>query len=249
MRSICLRRFTAAALFALSLYAMAQDPPSAESILDRSNALMLGDLKLSDIQALKATGTVSMPLQGITGTFVILQKGQNRYLQEIHIPSINLTMSQGSDGTVAYENNPMTGVRALEGEEKANAMLQADWAQYFDWRQTYEKVRFLETVPCGEAQCHRLELTTFSGLTTVNSYDSVTGLLLKSEMTLSSIYGEIAMEINFDRYRNIQGMQYPTLLVTKALSQQMELSIEEVVLNPELSDDLFAPPAALTQQP
>lgn len=223
--------------------ACAQDAaaPSGESVLDAYLEAIGGAEKLESHTARRITAKFSMPQLGIKGPMTITQAAPKKYRMETELPSIGKIV-QICDGENVLDKNPLTGERMLEGLEKEAVLLEANYYADSKWREMYKKVPAAEKVDVDGEPCLKLVLEAKSGSIRTNYYSAKTKLLVKSEMTVDSPQGKLAVESKFSDYKAVKGVLFPHKTTQTTLGQQQVVEIEKIELDPTLAADTFVIP-------
>ena len=96
----------------------------------------------------------------------------------------------------------------------------------------------------GDAECYKVRLLTINGDEIFEYYDMDSGLMLQTEMTVSSQMGEIAAIQTSEDYREFEGIRLPTKMTVTIGPMQQVMSISEVTVN-VLEKSAFEPPAEI----
>src|SRR6188472_1451047 len=117
-----MRRLTSIAVLVLiaacgALSAQTQALPTVDQVLDKHLAAMGGQAAFDKITSRTAKATIEIPDMGMTGSMTIMEKAPNKSLVVIEIAQ--MTVREGTDGVVAWDENPQTGLREKSGIELA----------------------------------------------------------------------------------------------------------------------------------
>ncbi len=227
----------------ISPAARAQDTatPSGEAVLDAYVEAIGGTEKLESHTARRITAKFSMPQLGIKGPMTITQAAPKKYRMETELPGIGKIL-QICDGENVLDKNPITGERILEGSEKEAVLLEANYYSDSKWRDMYKKVPAPEKADVDGEPCLKLVLEAKSGSTRTNYYSAKTKLLVKSEMTVDSPQGKLAVESKFSDYKAVNGVSFPHKTTQSTLGQQQVVEIEKIEFDPTLAADTFVIP-------
>ena len=113
--------------------------PSAESILDRYVQVTGGKQAYEKRKSEIAHGTVEFPALGIKGTMTRYAAQPDKYYYTVDIAAIG-KMEAGVTGSIAWENSAILGPRVKTGEERAEAIREANMQATVNWRKLYPKV-------------------------------------------------------------------------------------------------------------
>ena len=222
----------------------ADDLPKADTILDKSVEVTGGKTAYQKIHTEVATGSFEVGAMGIKGTMASYKAEPDKVLTEIEIQGFG-KMLDGSNGKVAWSNNPMQGPHVKEGDEKEMALLMGKFDSEFNWRSQFPKVETVGSETIDGKDCYKVVLTPKTGKPMTRYYDKKSGLLVKSIMTVTTAMGEVNAESLFDDYRKEGDILSPHKLTQKAMGQEFTVSIEKVQFNTEIPASKFDVPAEI----
>jgi hypothetical protein len=159
------------------------------------------------------------------------------------------TFRQGSDGKVRWSEDPINGLRILEGVEDEEARLDATWNAEVQLASSYEKVRSVKPpVPPPAGQRYEcVELVAKVAPPAVTCFDARTHLRVLQKGTHAGPQGPTPYLTLFRDWRELGGMKIPYGEETTAGPLTMEARVLEVKLDSPLDPKMFAvprPPAA-----
>jgi hypothetical protein len=118
---------------------------------------------------------------------------------------------QGSDGKVAWSEDPINGLRILEGAEAEEAKIDASWNAELQLTKLYQKVHAVqppEPPPAGKKyEC--LELVPKLAKPAVACFDAQTHLRTIQKGTHSTAQGDVPYKVVFSDWRQVDGMTMP----------------------------------------
>lgn len=218
--------------------------PEGFEVLDRAIAAAGGEKAFRKIKSSRMQGTFSMenpgmPGQTISGEVVMMRAAPNKMRLKIDIPQAGV-VDQGTDGEVAWMQQPGMGLRMLDGQEKAEVLSQADYYRSLTPRKQYETAKTTGVEEIDGEPAYRVELTEKeTGRETVEFFSVASGLRLR----LSGA----EQQIDYREYEEHGGIQLPMLLVLRVNTPfgelEQELRFQEIEQNAELKAASFAPPA------
>lgn len=222
---------------------------TAEEILDKA-AAKVGDAdKLSKLTSITTSGTIKMP-QGIEGKMQIMNKTPNKVkvVMDIEAPGMKMQTVQGCDGVDCYSNDPMMGLRKLEGQEKDAMLTQNDMRSQLKWRELYTDVKYEGKESLGDGtEVYKVSMMSKEGMPITNYYRTNDYVLLKSEVVNKGPMGEIKMNIHMEEYKNFQNTIFmPSVMRMEMMNGiEMKMIIDDVDIETELPDSLFKLPPGL----
>jgi hypothetical protein len=141
---------------------------------------------------------------------------------------------QGCDGKVAWSEDPINGLRILEGAEAEEAKIEATWNSDLQVTKLYQKVRAVqppEPAPAGKKyDC--LELVPKLAKPVIACFDAETHLRTFQKGTHATAQGDVPFKEVFSDWRQVDGMTLPYADETTAgpvtiISQVTELKFDE----------------------
>lgn len=237
LRSI---RVAAAVVCAAFVPAFAQDLPKAETLMDKYIEATGGKAAHEKIKNYVMTGNFEMASQGLSAKMTIWRMEGKSYAQ-IEIPNLGL-LEEGYDGSVAWSKNPMQGARIKEGAEKEVAAFGASLNPDLRWRELFSDASTVGAESVNGVACYKVSLTTKGGLKMDRWFDQKTGLIVKTQMTLSTPQGEMPMEGFLSEYKPVDGVQTPHKLIQVVMGQEMAMTFQSIKANQEIDPAKFALP-------
>ncbi len=220
-----------------------QELPSARELIDKFVTAVGGEKAMRKHKSVSMTGSFSMPAASLEGKLRIDAMAPNLNLVSLEIPGIG-NVREGYDGKVAWSVEPMSGPRVKQGKELAQTAFQSDFLAALHEDDRYESMETIGTMQVGDAECYKVRLVTINGDEIFEYYDMDSGLMLQTEMTVSSQMGEIAMTQTSEDYREFEGIKLPTKMTVTIGPMQQVLTISEVTVN-TLEKSAFEPPAEI----
>ncbi len=232
-------------IFSIPGVSKAQDTeiPSAESILDTFFEVTGGEEAYQKVKTRVTKGTLEIVGAGLKGDIEIYQTEPNKLVSTVEFEGLGQIV-QGTDGKAAWELNPLTGDRVLDGDEKADFLREARLDETA-WREDYEKVECTGVEDLDGKPTYKVIMTPKQGNASTNFYDKESGLLVKSSRTVESPMGQIPVEIFVSDYQEVDGLKIPFKSTQKVLTQELKTEIKEVQQNVEIGADRFAIPDSI----
>ena len=182
--------------WALSQSVWAAD--DADAVINSYLEAIGGKAAMAKIHSRVVKGTFSMPDMGMSGDMEVYTQTPDKYRANIELGGMPPS-SNGVNGDVAWDLNPMTGPRILQGAERDVRMRQTRIDPLLDWKQLFSKA---EVTGDGTAQgkpCTKLLLTDAAGVSTTMCFDKETKLLASMEVDLA---GQ-TVRTDFSDYRKV----------------------------------------------
>ena len=229
--------------------AIAQDAPlpKAEEVLDQYITETGGAEAYQKLTSMKVTASLEVVGTDQRGTIMILKQAPAKMMRKETIngaESVKVT-----DGTNAWIISEMEGTRLMEGAEKEQFMRKALFNAELHWRKLYEKVECTGEATIEGTACYVLALTGGEGEPETRFYAKDSGLLLRTLMTVNSIYGPLPLEIGFSGYKLHEGVKGPSFIKLGLGGTTIETSIDTQQYNVTIPDSTFDLPVSLKKGP
>jgi len=179
---------------------------------------------------------------GISAPAEVYEKAPNKALTVIDIPGFGAIL-QGYNGTIAFEQQPQSGLRELSGKELDKAKREADFLRSLNMKAHYSKlvVKGIEAVAGADA--YRVEATTADGDVEQLYFDKLTSLLVRKDEATVTPQGVLPVQIYFEDYREVDGIKIPFGgRITNPSIGNIVMKLNEVKHNVEISDSKFDKP-------
>lgn len=227
--------------------------PTLDQILDKFVESSGGKAALEKVTSRQVKGTFEIPSMGASGTVEIYAKAPNRSYTVIDVPGFG-TIQQGYDGTVAWEDNPMTGPRDLTGAELSARKRDVDFYRELHLKELYPQMLVKGKEKVGERQAYLVEGTPPEGKPEKMFFDVENGLLIRMDAERESPQGTALVETYLEDYRDVDGVKVPFTMRQVNPMFSMTIKFSEVKNNVEIEDSKFSKakppePAAPPKQP
>ena len=244
----------------------AKPEPPGEQLPDGAELLAAhveasgGVERIAKFETIHAQGTVEAKSHQLRGTMQLWWHKDGGVYLEQQIEGIG-TSRFGYDGKTAWLDDPITGLRKLEGSEAASYLqssqmfLGHDWQRHFSAAKTIGKAK----LELGDAtrEVWEVELVSKAGPNVTLGIDPDTKLIVSTQATLTTLMGDMPVKIVSDRYEAVEGYQFS---MHKVNTVSGLLSLDETItkfeVNVAVDPTMFAFPskrevvnADPTQQP
>lgn len=236
IRSTLLSRalLTGAAAVALAVpaAARAQEAPTAAAVLDKYVSAIGGRDALAKVTSIKQNATLQIPAVGLEAAVEAIMAAPNKMASKASIPGMG-EMLQGTDGTVAWDVNPMQGPRLLADKELSQMLESADFQGNLTMStDRYSAMENLGAVDFGGEKAWKLKLVMKGSGRVITTYFSVaSGLAIGSETQQESPMGPIPVTTKQSAYKAFGGILFPTRTEMSMGPQTMVTIVNDVVLN------------------
>jgi hypothetical protein len=235
----------AAALLPVLAKAQEKSPlPTGAQVLDDYVKATGGKAAYERLTNRVSVGTLEIQGASLKGKITLTQAAPAKLLNETDLGQAGKS-TQATDGRLAWEISTFGGERLLKGEEEQSFKSQAIFNAEVRWREAYTDAKCLGIEDVDGKPAYKVELTRSVGKPVIEYYDVNTHLMTKHVSTTKTPGGEVKVEVFPTDYRKIDGILIPQKAKQVVLGQAIVMSFDEIKHNVELSDDRFAPPAAI----
>jgi hypothetical protein len=217
--------------------------PTIDQVLDKYVAATGGKDALAKITSRQAKGTFELAAMGVTGSVTVLSKAPNRAASITDIAGFG-AFRTGFDGTVAWSDNPMTGLTELGGDALAAAKRDAIFNGEFKLKEIFEKLVVTGKQKVDEKDVFVVEATPAGGKAETFFFDTESGLLVRHDAERSSDQGVTLVETHYGDYRAVDGVKVPFSIKQVTPQMTIAITLTEVTHNVAMEDAKFAKPAA-----
>jgi hypothetical protein len=183
--------------------------------------------------------TISLQGMGMGGPAEHFQTNANRSLTLTTLPGVG-AIREGSNGTVLWAQDPINGLRLLEGAEAEQARIEAAWNTDLQAHELFPKIETAIDSPAG-LEC--LTMTPRVGPPIRSCYDAQTHLQASQEGMRATAQGDVPFHSTVKDWRPVGGVKIPFDSVTQAGPITVVTTINEVVFDEPMDDKMFEPPA------
>lgn len=221
--------------------------PKAEEILAKAIEATGGEAAYKALSTRKVTGTIEFVGAGLKGKLILEQEAPNKMKTSLELENVG-TFLQGTDGTIAYEINPVSGERVLEGPEKAAFLREAAFYSDVEWQNYYDQAETKEVMEVDGTPCYVVAMTPKEGRVETRFYAVDSGLLVKSRRIVESPMGEIPVESFVSDYQEVDGLKIPFVSTEVLLGQEVKTTIQSVEHGVAFPEGTFAIPEAIKER-
>lgn len=217
--------------------------PTVDQILDKYVQALGGKAAIEKVSSTVLKGTFELPAMGMSGSLETYAKAPNKNAVVINIEGFGMVQG-GFNGTVAWSQDPQTGLRELSGAELADTKRDAEFYKNIKLKQLYPKITLVGKDKVGEREVYVLEATPADGKPEKMYFDAQTGLLLRSDADRESPQGSTHVETYFEDYKETGGVKMPFTVKIVRPDISFTLKTAEVKQNVPIDDAKFNKPAA-----
>jgi hypothetical protein len=232
------------ALFVLSPVVQARGQgaatPTIDQVLDKAVTALGGRAAMEKVTSRTGTGTIEIPDAGMSGSIQVYEKAPN--MNAVVIDLGGMQIRQAFDGTVAWEDNPQTGMREKTGVELAEAKREATFNPELKMKQLYPKMTVRGREKVGASDAWVVDAVPAEGSPVVFFFDVESGLPVRMDATRDTPQGAIQVQAFLEDYRAIDGVKVAHVLRQVTPMFTMTMRLTEVKHNVTLDDKMFKKP-------
>lgn len=227
------------------------DLPKADEVIARSIEAIGGEEAIRALQQMRATGTLELPMVGITADMIVVvdDSGEQPTMKGIiELPGMG-TIIRGLTAEGGYEVNPMQGNRKLTEAEIVSMREESDFQSNLNLDQYYESWETIGRQEVDGTPTVVVEFIDKEGQSTKIFYaeeGELAGLPIMTQSVQSSPMGEIPSRTRLSDYREVEGPGGPVKMSFKTESdaggQKIVTTMKEINLQPDLTESDVAPP-------
>jgi hypothetical protein len=150
-------------------------------------------------------------------------------------------VSEGTNGQVFWSQDPVNGLRVLDGAEAEQARIESCWNADLKAHELYPKIELAPDSPAG-LEC--LVLTPKSGAPIRNCYDRQTHLQVLQEGIRATAQGDVPFRSKETDWRTVAGIKMAYSSETQAGPITILTTINDVAFDEPMDDQMFEPPSA-----
>lgn len=217
--------------------------PAARTIIDRHVEVIGGRAAVLSHASTRATGAVTVPGPGMSGTFEMLAAKPDKVLVRMTLAGIGETVD-GFDGTTGWNMSPVTGPALSLGKELEQKKFDADF--YGDLRdpKRYVSIKTVDKTSFDGRECYKISLVRAGGGEDFEFYDVATGLKAGTIASRETQMGTVTVTETRGEYKKFGNLLQPTVLKQNAMGIQLVLTVTALEYD-SVPANAFEPPAAI----
>ena len=183
--------------------------------------------------------TISLQGMGMGGPAEHFTTNTDRSLTLTSLPGVG-AIREGSNGTLLWAQDPINGLRLLEGAEAEQARIEAAWNTDIEAHKLFPKIEIAIDSPAG-LEC--LTMTPKVGPPIRSCYDAGTHLPVSQEGMRATAQGDVPFHSAVKDWHTVGGVKVPFDSVTQAGPITVVTTVNEIVFDEPMDDKIFEPPA------
>ena len=209
-------------------------PRAVDVILADAIAALGGGVAMARHRSMHTKMEITFAGLGITGTAEHFAAAGDKVLSTMSIPNLASTR-EGGDGTHFWSDDPINGLRVLEGAEVEQARVEAAWNGELRTKELFAKVESKNERSDDGALLECLILTPKSGSATTDCYDPVTHLLAVQRGVRSGPQGDMPFVAKLKDWRKVTDLKVafmtdmqvgPLAFVGRTTSVELDVPID-----------------------
>ena len=244
-------------IITLSLTAFAQKPdsakpndpkpaatpnlPAASEVIEKYIKAIGGRDSLKKQKTRYQKADLELSPMNLKGTVETFSRSDDRMLVKTSLSGIG-DILVGFDGTSAWTMNPIQGNRIMQGKELQQTKRMAVFTREVAFDKLYSATRVRGIEPVGERQAYVIVASTDGLPDDILYFDTVTGLMLRSDSISLAPEGEQAISSFYDDYRDVEGSKIPFKVRAKTPAFEINTTVTEVKYNVPIEDSKFTQP-------
>lgn len=217
--------------------------PAARTIIDRHIEAIGGRKAVLAHASTRATGALSVPAQGIGGTFELLAARPNKVLLRMTIGGIG-DLLDGFDGTNGWSLSLITGPSLSQGKELEQKQFDADFYGELHDPARYASITTVAKTAFDGRPCYKISLVRKDGGEDIEFYDVATGLKAGGIGSRETQMGTITATETRGEYRKFGDLLQPTSITQSAMGVEQVLTFTAFEYD-TVPPAAFEPPAAI----
>lgn len=215
--------------------------PTAQDLLKKSAEATGGEDAWKKTISRRMKGLYQSEDSSVFVGLEILQKSPNKSLTKISLPN-GAMIREVCDGHTAWIENSAQGYHEYTGAALAAKLRQADFQDPGNVEKSAQAGKVIGMEKLGAHDTYVLEFDTDKKIHSKLYFDADSGLIVRSEDVISTAEGPYQVKVDFDDYRDVDGLKFPFRMKRTEKGAVILIRITQVTVNPPLDDTLFLKP-------
>jgi hypothetical protein len=213
---------------------------SADAILADSIKATGGDGPWKSHHSIETKTQIEYAKMAISGTRTQTLTAHNKSLAVTVIPNVG-EVREGTNGRVVWSEDPVNGLRLLDGAEAAQFRQESTWNLERNMKKVFVKIAVKADTDGGRAlEC--LELTPTAGHPYTFCYDAETHLQVLQKGTAATPQGDVPFTSRVKTWRDAGGMKMPDVVEMTTGPIEVSARLIDVVFDKPVDDKIFEVP-------
>lgn len=231
------------------LFAQKADPPKPDAVKLPAVAEILakyvkaigGREANEKIKTRKMTGTVELAPLGVKGTFESFTAVEARSFTKMNLAGIG-EFTEVFDGKASWSSNPIQGSREKSGVELTQAKLTGNFYREINLDKLFQKMELKGLEKVGDKDAYVIVATAEGAPPETWYFDTISGLLLRSDTTVISPEGINPSKTYYDEMRAFDGALIPVKTRTLLGAVEINMTVTDVKNGVPIDDAIFTKP-------
>jgi hypothetical protein len=213
---------------------------SADAILADSIKATGGDGPWKSHHSIETRTQIEYAKMAISGTRTQTLTARNKSLAVTVIPNVG-EVREGTNGRVVWSEDPVNGLRLLDGAEAAQFRQESTWNLERNMKKLFVKIAVKVDTDGGRAlEC--LELTPTAGHPYTFCYDAETHLQILQKGTAATPQGDVPFTSRVKTWRDAGGMKLPDVVEMTTGPIEVSARLIDVAFDKPVDEKVFEVP-------
>ncbi len=217
--------------------------PAIDEVLAKFVKASGGEEAIKKVTSRTMKGTFELPAMGANGTVEMLTKAPNMNFMKIEVGGFGAIVSV-FDGKAAWSQDPMSGLRELQGAELAMMKVQSDFHRELRMKELYKSLTVKSREKLAGGSAIMVEAIPAEGSPEKYYFDEMTGLLVRHDSEPETPQGKMPTEATFEDYKMVDGVNIAHTLKQTTPAFAMTIKFEDIKSNVAIENTKFGKPAA-----
>jgi len=216
--------------------------PSATEIVANYVKAIGGAEPIKKTTTRVSKGTLEISAAGLSGTAEVYEKAPNKTATVVNITNFGL-VQEGFDGTLAWSQDPQTGLRDKTGAELAAAKIDSEFYKPIKINELYPKLVVKGVEKVGDNETYVVEATPKESGVETWYFDTKSGLLIRQDSEREGPMGKQLVQTYLSDYKKVDGISLPHTIRQVTSAFTINITITEVKHNVPIDDAKFKKPS------
>jgi hypothetical protein len=199
-------------------------------------------------QTMRLEMTMTFQGVGITGKAQRLATAADKTVVVTDIPGVGI-IREGSNGKVFWSQDPINGLRMLEGAEAEQSRIESVWNPELRVNELFAKVEAKNQAGPDGKMLECVVVTPKIAPPSTRCYDPVTHLQVSEVGVRPTPQGDTPFSSTVSDWRTVGGLKMPFALETQAGPITFTAKVQSVVYDEPMDDKQFEPPQPTAAAP
>lgn len=220
--------------------------PTLKEILARAEKAGGGSEAWKSVNTIMMKGVLQTEDSSAFIAIEMYKKAPDKSLLKMKMQQ-DLEVREVCDGKSAWIEDPRGGYHEFKGEELQSRLRRSQFSEQANMILLAATGKVLGADKIGLHDVYVVEYSSQKNETTKLSFDAETGLLLRSEESITKPEGTSTMKLDMDDYRSVNGMMFPFRMKRTEKGSVIKMRLTQVKGNVSIDDEMFLKPASSKQ--